>query len=149
MSNTNQASKRTKFYIGGTCARDGDMTAVTAWVQVNDLGGVDGDIGDESELLSYEVWGDDNRVRKIKGTRNAGNVSVKVARVPGDPGQDAMRAAEVDNANTYAFKCELANGDTVLFPALVMSAKRTIGDTVVMLTYPLELTDDVTEVLAA
>ncbi len=146
---SNQASKRTKFFIGGTCDRDGDMTAVAAWVEVNDVTGFDGDIGDESELISYEVYGADNRVRKLKGTRNAGNVSIKVARLPGDLGQDAMRAAEADNASTYAFKCELANGDKVMFPALVMSSKRTIGDSVVMLAYPLELTDDVTEVLAA
>ncbi|MDY8111155.1 phage tail tube protein [Fulvimarina sp. 2208YS6-2-32] len=144
----NQASKRTRFYIGTPCERDADMTAIATWTEVLDVTGFDGDIGDESELISYEVYGEDNRVRKLKGTRNAGNVSITVARLPNDAGQAAMRAGELADS-PIAFRCDLANGDKVMFPALVMSAKRTIGDDVVRISYPLELTDDVTEVAAA
>ena len=145
---TNQVAKRTRFFVSAApVARDADMSTVTDWTEVADLSGIDGDLGDESELISYEVWGADNRVRKLKGTRNAGDVTVKVARLADDPGQTLMRVAE-QASEPFGFKCQLENGDTFLFPALCMSAKRSSGDNVVMLAYPLQLTDDVTEVAA-
>ena len=144
----NQASKRTKFYVGTPCARDADMTTITEWTEVKDVMGFDGDLGDESDLVSYETYGADNRVRKLKSTRNGGNFTVTVARLPGDAGQDQMRVGEMSDS-PFAFKVELVNGDVLAFPGLVMSAKRSMGDDVVKLAYPVELTDDVTETLAA
>ncbi|MCQ0986027.1 phage tail protein [Jiella marina] len=124
------------------------MTTIATWTEVLDVMKIDGEIGDEAELTSYEVYGADNRTRKLKGSRNAGNVSIGVALLAGDPGQDAMRTAALADS-PVAFKCALADGRTVMFPALCMAAKRSFSDDVVMLTFPLELTDDVTEVAAA
>lgn len=144
---TNLANARTKFFTGGAYAAGDDLSAVVSWTEVSDLTDI-GDFGDEAEVVSYEVIGD-GRTRKLKGTRNAGTFDVTVARKAGDPGQDAMRVAELANS-PVSLKVELEDGTQFLFAGLVMSAKRTLGgaNDVIKITYSIEITTEVDEVAA-
>ena len=144
---SNLANARTKFFTGGTYAAGDDLSLVAAWTEVADLTDI-GDFGDEAEAITYEVIGD-GRTRKLKGTRNAGTFDVTVARKAGDPGQDAMKVAELANS-PVSLKVELEDGTQFLFAGLVMSAKRTLGgaNDVIKITYAIEITTEVDEVAA-
>lgn len=144
---TNLANARTKFFTGGAYAAGDDLSAVVSWTEVADLTDI-GDFGDEAEAITYEVIGD-GRTRKLKGTRNAGTFDVTVARKAGDPGQDAMKIAEMANS-PVSLKVVLEDGTEFMFAGLVMSAKRTLGgaNDVIKVTYAIEITTEVDEVAA-
>lgn len=102
-------------------------TEVTKWTQM-------GDLGDEASPIPLQVIGE-GREKTQKGTRNAGTMQNIFAVVPGDAGQDAMRAAE-KTQNNYAFKIELNDKPAAgaspkngvrYFVGLVMSARETGG----------------------
>lgn len=61
-----------------------------------------GEFGDEAQIATIELV-DGARVRKKKGTRDAGDVELVVARDPLDPGQIAFRAAQ-KTKHAYAIR---------------------------------------------
>ena len=100
-ANTNAGAK---FYV---CATP-QPTALTktgfealTWVLVGGVGNV-GETGTTTNMLNYNTW-DTDVIQKAKGTSDAGNPDIEVARDPSDAGQDIMRAAALTNLN-YAFK---------------------------------------------
>ena len=125
--------------------------ALTPWVEVGFIETV-GEFGDEAANIDFAVLGD-GRVRKSKGARNAGAISVTCAHIADDVGQIAMVAAEATNS-TYAFKLELPNKLTPpgginefnYFLGLVMSKRLNVGgnDNIVRRTFNVGITSKIT-----
>lgn len=109
-----------------TAADASDYAALT-YVEIGDVESVS-EFGDEAQTITAQTLGD-ARVRKRKGVRDAGDITITVLNNPLDNGQKAMVAAEATEF-TYAFKVVLADGadsndtDSVFyFRALVSSAR--------------------------
>lgn len=89
--------------------------------EVTDLGA----IGPESATISHNPVGE-NVTYKLKGSKNFGQLSIKAARAPTDPGQALVILAEASN-NPYALKIVLQNGTIMYAQVLVMSYKTSVG----------------------
>lgn len=108
-ANTNAASK---IYVCATPQNlilDQSAYEALSWVEVGGVGSL-GETGKNTNILSYNTWGDDV-IQKAKGLTDAGTVDLEVARNPTDAGQVILRAAAaVGNNNNYAFKIVRADG---------------------------------------
>ncbi|HEV7251663.1 MAG TPA: phage tail tube protein [Mesorhizobium sp.] len=71
------------------------------WTEVKGVTAI-GAFGDEAEIATLQTI-DGARVRKRKGTRDAGTLELTVGRDPADAGQVALRAAE-KTSSVYALK---------------------------------------------
>lgn len=99
-----------------------------------------GDFGDTAEEIKVNTISDD-RTYKLKGQRDAGDLTLECAFNDADPGQRALLAAMVSDGN-YSFKIVMnnpgagGNGNTTYFRGLVMSAQTKMGaaNTAIMLT---------------
>lgn len=103
-----------KLYICSTAKND-DLDAAgfaaLTWVQVKGVGS-HGETGVNTNIVSYDTW-DTEFVQKAKGTSNAGDPEVELARIPGDAGQVILRTAgDHFNKNNYAFKIEKNDAGT-------------------------------------
>lgn len=102
-ANTNAGAK---LYVCST-AQPTDLTASTfaalTWVLVGGVGNF-GETGTSTNILTYDTW-DTGFVQKAKGTSNAGDPEIEVARDPADAGQDILRTIADTNLQ-YAFKIE-------------------------------------------
>jgi hypothetical protein len=128
------ATAGSKLYIGGSLAAKvtdfvlGDFSG-QSWVQVGWMENI-GAFGDEAASVTFDAI-EQQRTQKLKGTRNAGDMTVVCGLDYGDAGQIALRAAEA-TANNYAFKVEfndepLAGTPSLrYFIGLVMSARETL-----------------------
>ena len=97
--------------------------------EVEDLG----EFGDEAEEITFTALAD-RRVRKFKGSFNAGTVSVQCGSDPRDLGQAAMITALSSDLD-YNFKIELNDAitlsgtpTTLFFRGKVMSKRRNVGN---------------------
>ncbi|MFN3858111.1 MAG: hypothetical protein ACK4RV_10195 [Caulobacter sp.] len=146
MTTNLSASAGTKIYIGPITAAD-DVSAYAA-LSYTEVGGVEtiSEFGDQSGQITFTGLGD-SRVRKLKGARDAGDVTVAAAFDARDAGQIAMRAAEATKFS-YAIKVvyedspDANDTDSVdYFHAKVMSARRNVGgaNNVLMETYVLAI----------
>jgi hypothetical protein len=93
-----------KVYIGGTIDTytEAEFTeASRAWIQVQNVQNI-GSFGDEAEIVTAGVI-DGARVRKRKGTADAGTLELVVLRDPLDVGQQALRAGQ-KTKSVYAIK---------------------------------------------
>jgi hypothetical protein len=145
------------LYIGGTTAIDfttdtaalDAFEAITGWVKVGEIEDL-GEIGDSSADVTFSALGD-NRVRHLKGARDAGTMTVVTGADPADVGQQALRAAEKTKFN-YNFKIvyedapDEGSTDSVdYFRALVISARKNNGtaDNVARRTFALGINSPV------
>ncbi|MFC0198881.1 hypothetical protein [Paracoccus rhizosphaerae] len=123
----------TRLYIGGPLpaqADDFDATDFSSqtWVEVGETEGL-GSAGDTSAEVTFDGI-NSGRTRRLKGTKNAGNMDVVCGLDPSDPGQIALIAAE-RTKNDFAFRVVLADapaGGTPserMFVAQVGSASET------------------------
>lgn len=130
-ANTNAGGK---LYVCAT-PQQNDLSQAAyealAWVEVKGIGN-HGETGASTNILNYDTW-DTIVIQKAKGTTNAGDPEVEVARIPSDPGQIIMRNAAKTNFN-YAFKmvkndkATIDGTPTVLFNrGLVTGPKRPHG----------------------
>jgi hypothetical protein len=122
-----------KIYIGPVTTTADDPTAYAAltYVEIKEVESI-GEFGDQASTITFTSLGD-ARVRKRKGVRDAGDLSVMVANDPLDPGQLACVAAELTEFS-YAIKVVLADAadandtdSTSYFRALVASARLNVG----------------------
>ena len=146
-----------KISIGGIAA--GVTLAALQGSTFVEVKGVEnlGEFGDENELINFTSLGD-GRVRKLKGTADAGTLELVVGRDADDLGQQALRAA-AKTKHRYAFKVELddapagadAKPTTFYFAALVGSARNSIGaaNDVVKTTFQLHIDSEIFEVEAS
>lgn len=145
------------LYIGGTTAIDfstdqaalNAFEAITGWIKVGELEDL-GEIGDSSADVPFNALGA-NRVRHLKGSRDAGTMTVVAGDDPSDPGQQALRAAERTKYNhnfmiIYEDAPDASSTDSVdYFRALVMSARKQNGtaDNVMRRTFALGINSSV------
>jgi hypothetical protein len=126
------SSAGAEIYIGPTtAAADASAYEALAWTQIGEVETI-GEFGDEAETIRFVALSDD-RVRKLKGARDAGDLTLVVAHDPRDTGQLALIAAEADRF-AYAIKVVVPDApdandtDTVhYFHALVMTKRKNIG----------------------
>lgn len=142
-----------RYYIGpsGTSAQYdtlAEFEAVTVWTEIG-LVEDGGEYGDESTLVTGAALGD-ARVRKAKGARDAGTISLIVFHDPTDAGQAAMEVAEQSNDN-FVFKVDRNDGpagysNTIeYFRGLVSSQRNRIGtnDNIQRVTYNIAVNSEI------
>lgn len=101
-----------------------------SWVPIGWLESI-GEFGDESAEITFDPIGE-NRTRKLKGIRNAGNMDLVMAVVDDDIGQIALLAAEAD-PDDFAFRVVFNNAPEGGTPAeryfigKVMTARENLG----------------------
>jgi hypothetical protein len=120
------SSAGSKFYLSAgvpATITESGFSALTYTVvkEVTEVG----TIGPESAVIQH-VPLDENTTYKLKGVRNNGTLSLKGGRVPSDPGQTLLIAAEASNA-PYSMKIELQDGSMIYAQCLVTSYKTNIG----------------------
>jgi hypothetical protein len=154
---TINAAAGTRVFIGGTTT-DMDESQGTfeadSYVEIEEVESI-GDFGDAAESVPFTSLSD-NRVRKLKGPRDAGTCALVVGDFPGDAGQTALVAAEA-TAFDYRFKV-IGNdaltlggdGSVSYFAAKVMGKKKSVGaaNNVVRRTFDLGINSDILEVAA-
>ena len=129
------ATAGSKLFIGAAMAFAGtDLVASDfnsqSWTEVKGTTDL-GQIGDTAQIITSSQVGS-GRDRKIKGTRNAGQMQVMVDLDYSDPGQLALVAAE-KTSNSYAFRLVMNDapaGGTPserFFVAFVASAAEQLG----------------------
>lgn len=139
---------KTKIYIGTTkpAASVSDYTSDT-FTQIKGLTDI-GEFGDEAEEIRFTTI-EDGRVNKLKGSADAGNWDVEVARDGTDAGQIALRAASKADG-IYNFHVELVDGTDFYFRGNVMAAKNAFGSNDVnKQKFTVGITSEVLEVVAA
>lgn len=125
-----------------------------SWVQVGWMENI-GAFGDESTAVTFDAI-EQQRTQKLKGTRNAGDMTVVCGLDYEDAGQIALRAAE-ETPNNYAFRVTFNDapaGGTPserYFIALVMSARETLdtANNVMKLNTTLGVNSNIVRVNAA
>lgn len=125
----------TQVYIGAIASTTIDsieeFEAISGWAEIGLIESV-GEFGDSAQEVTFEEVGA-GRVRKLKGSRNAGQMQLTVAHDPTDAGQAAVEAAE-QTSDSYAFKVVIPDGpagysDTIqYFRGKVMSRPMNIGN---------------------
>lgn len=144
-----------RLFIGTTApATDEASFEADSYIEVEEVEDA-GQVGDESAAVNFTAL-KDSRVQKFKGPRDAGTMAVVCGDSAGDPGQDAMIAAEGTKFD-YNFKVmlndalTLSGTPTILyFRAKVMSQRRNIGqvNNVVKRAFNLGVNSAIVEVAA-
>lgn len=124
-----------------------------SWVQIGWPENM-GEFGDEATEITFDAISE-NRTQKLKGTRNAGNMTLICGLDHDDEGQVALRAAEAV-VNDFAFKVQFNDAPVGGTPSLryfiakVMSARETLDTTnnVVRLSATLAINSNIVRVNA-
>lgn len=124
-------SSGTHIYIGPTVTTAqsdtlGEYQAMSGWTEIGLVESL-GAFGDKSSAITFAAI-NDARMRKQKGVRDAGDMTISVAYDSSDPGQTAMEAAEAA-AGAYAFKVLLPDAANTVkyFRAYVMQRPLNVG----------------------
>jgi hypothetical protein len=141
-------SSGAKLYIGAavtTAASDtlAEFIAMTSWVEVGLVESLSA-FGDKANVVTFAAI-NDARMRKQKGVKDAGDLSVSVAWDPTDTGQIALDAAAAATS-AYAFMVRMPNGSTFkYFRAYVVSNPVNVGgnDNVIKTEYQLAIDSEI------
>lgn len=131
---TVRTSAGTKLYIGTTTAAETETEFLAdTYVEIGEIESM-GEFGDESNPVNFASLNDE-RMRKLKGTRDAGTLALVCGRDPLDAGQLALDAAE-ETDYEYNFKVEYDDAPSALytpslefFRGLVMGRRTNVGNT--------------------
>jgi hypothetical protein len=132
--NVNPAGGSTLFIGGPNSDRETSLVNYQAdsYIEVGEIEDL-GEFGDESERITFTALSD-GRVRKFKGPRDAGEMTLVVGDDPTDEGQVALEAAEAQSLD-YNFKVVLNDKLTLggsdsqhFFIAKVFSKRRNVGN---------------------
>lgn len=124
-----------KVFIGPVTAASVNTASAFAALSYVEIGLAEnlGEFGDEAAAVTFRALAD-RRVRKAKGGKDAGMMSVTVGDDPADTGQQALIAAEAADSN-YAFKVLYPNrlnptgtDGADYFRGLVMSKRRQVNN---------------------
>jgi hypothetical protein len=131
-----QTAAGAKFYIGPANSVADDTTAygLLSYTEVAEVVSIS-EFGDTFNEITHTALSD-SRVRKFKGSVNAGTITIELGLDVDDAGQAAVETArDVTAAATqeYAFKVELndslgSNPTTYYFRGLVMSYTQNVGE---------------------
>jgi len=114
-----------------------------------------GEFGDEATAVTFTAL-KDSRVRKAKGSRDAGTIALVCARLPDDEGQDKLREAEKSPLD-YNLRITLddrltdAGDPTVYYMRVkIMSQRTAVGsvDNVIRTTFNLGINSAIYEIEA-
>lgn len=152
---TVRTSAGTKLSIGTTAAAETETEFVAdSYQEVGEIESM-GEFGDESNPVNFASLNDE-RMRKLKGTRDAGTLALVVGRDPLDAGQNALIAAEGTDYE-YNFKVEYDDAPSALytptveyFRGLVMSKRTNVGnnDNVTRRTFNIAINSEIVDVPA-
>lgn len=152
-----QTSAGAKFYLGPaneTADEQAEFEALSYTLvgEIEDIG----EFGDRVNPVNFTALGD-SRVRKFKGSRDAGNITMTVGFDPSDAGQSAIETALAADGN-YAVRISLgdtgtgspSNPTTFYFLGKVMSYTTNIGsaDNVVRSTVEVAIDSAIVRVAA-
>lgn len=152
------AAKST-FSVGTTVAATNAATfAADTYIEVGSVQDL-GEAGSQAEVVVGKFVGGDGYVKKLKGSRDNGSLSLVVARDSADAGQIALLAAE-NTEFAYNFCIELNDkpaagaspkNSKLYFKAIVASARHSLGgaDDIVTTTFELAISGAVIEVAAS
>lgn len=144
-----QPAAGSKLYVGTTAAA-ADQAAFEAdtYTEVGEIENI-GEFGDQASEVLFTAVGD-RRVRKFKGSFNAGTLALTLGRDPANAGQ-ADLAEALASDDDHNFKVVLGGGDTFYFRGKVMSYTTTIAsaDNVVRATCNIGINSAILEVAAA
>ena len=150
-----KSANGTRVFFGTAVGPDTDTATEFAALTWTEVGLVEsgGDFGDESNPVNGTPLAE-GRVRKGKGSKDAGMMALTCFHDPSDAGQQALIAAEATNQN-YAVKVVLPNRLTTggtdeinYFRALVMSKRKSVGavDNLLRRTFNLGINSPIYEV---
>lgn len=92
------------------------------WTEVAEIENL-GEFGDQVSASTFTALAN-RRVRKFKGTFDAGDMALTLGFDSGDEGQDLLNVALKDETSSdYNFKVELEDGDIFYFAGKVMSRR--------------------------
>lgn len=116
-----------KLSIGTTAtATDATTYAADTYVEVGEIENI-GEFGDEVSSATFTALAK-RRVRKFKGTYDAGDLTLTVGFDSGDSGQTALNTAlKNEGSADYNFKVEFEDGDIFYFSGKVMSRRISVG----------------------
>jgi len=153
------ATNGAKLYIGGVKdMKSSDFAAsdftTETWVEIKETEGL-GSVGDTAEIISVKSIAE-QRVKKVKGSRDAGTMEVICGINAADPGQIAVITAE-RTIHNYAFRLVLNDapqGGTAserLFIAMVASTREQFdqADAVMKMNISLAVNSNIVRVDAA
>lgn len=121
-----------RIFIGPvTTADDVTAYAALAWTEIGEVEDL-GEFGDQSNSVTFTALAN-ARVRKMKGTKDAGDLTLTVGFDAGDAGQLALIAAEADSSpDDYGIKVQLndsaATPTVAYFRGKVMSYRLQPGN---------------------
>lgn len=121
-----------RIFIGPvTTADDVTAYAALAWTEIGEVEDL-GEFGDQSNSVTFTALAN-ARVRKMKGTKDAGDLTLTVGFDAGDAGQLALIAAEADSSpDDYGIKVQLNDSAATLtvayFRGKVMSYRLQPGN---------------------
>lgn len=152
---TVRTSAGTKLYIGTTTAAETETEFLAdTYVEIGEIESM-GDFGDESNPVNFASLNDE-RMRKLKGTRDAGTLALVCGRDPLDTGQLALDAAE-ETDYEYNFKVEYDDAPSALytpslefFRGLVMGRRTNVGnnDNVTRKNYNIAINSEIVDIPA-
>lgn len=144
----------------GTTAEHADVAAFAGetYTPIHNITDA-GEAGSEAEILTTKHVDRPEAVRKLKGTRDSGTMTLVVDRDSADAGYQALIAAE-KTPHAYAFRVRLNDapasgsapkGSTFYFRAIVASARNAFGDgdAIVSTTFALAITGAIIEQAAS
>lgn len=153
---TISAASGSRLFIGTTTSAENLSQFLTdSYVEVGEVEDL-GEFGDESEAVTFASL-QDSRVRKLKGTRDAGTIAVVCGADDSDAGQDAMVAAEASPLD-FNFKVILNDQLTLggapsehYFRGKVMSKRLGVGsaNNVVRRTFNVGINSEILEIPAS
>jgi len=147
-----------KLFIGPVVDSDTDTQGEFEGLAYTEIGEIEnfGELGDEAQSVTFTSVGD-RRVRKFKGSFDAGTMSLTIGFDGADAGQTALRSA-LASQKDYAIKLELNDGSdgspssptTFYFRGKVMSRRIQVGDAnnVVRATVAIGVNSEIVEVAA-
>lgn len=100
--------------------------AADTWTEIGEIENL-GEFGDQVSAATFTALAD-RRVRKFKGTYDAGDMTLTIGFSSGDEGQAALNVALKDESSSdYNFRVELEDGDIFYFAGKVMSRRIATG----------------------
>lgn len=132
-----------------TPATDAASYEADTFVEVGEIENL-GEFGDQVSAATFTALAD-RRVRKLKGTYDAGDLALVIGFDSDDAGQTALNDALKDSGSEdYNFKVELEDGDIFYFAGKVMSRRIATGgaDDIVKANVSIAINTEVVEVAA-
>lgn len=155
------ATSGTKIYIAPAVSAEpasASAYALLAWTEIGNVASY-APFGDTTNIINAPVVGD-GRVRKTAGSKDSGNMTLRVYPDDSDAGQTALAAAAATGGSTYPIRIDFPDatkltvpGGTVAkryFVAIVAGGQETPGgnEDVITSEYTLALTTKITRVSA-